>query len=73
MINIEINWIKENIRIEDDKKNTYGVVRFSEVDLVQIERSESLEADYKNAVMNMLDNDSINMRDNETGEEVYDT
>jgi len=70
MINIEINWIKENIRIEDDEKNTYGVVRFSEVDLDQIERSESLEDDYTNTVMNMLDNDSINMRDNETGEEV---
>ena len=70
MINIEINWIKENIRIEDEEKNTYGVVRFSEVDLDQIERSESLEDDYTNTVMNMLDNDSINMRDNETGEEV---
>ena len=67
MMTLELNWIQEHIRIEDDEKNTYGVVRFSEVDLDQIERGESLEEDYKKAVMNMLDNDSINMRDNESG------
>ena len=69
-IEININWIHETIGIEDTEKNTYGVVRFSEVDLDQIERSDSLEEDYKNVVMNMLDNDSINMHDNETGEEI---
>ena len=70
MISLEVNWIKEYIRVEDDEKNTYGVVRFHEIDLDQIERSDSLEEDYKKAVMNMFDNDYINMHDNETGEEV---
>lgn len=70
METFEINWIKESIRIEDDEKNTYGNVRFSEIDLDQIERTGNLKTDYEAAVKNMLDNDLINMKDNETGNDV---
>jgi hypothetical protein len=71
IINIEINWIKESIRIEDTDKNTFGSVSFSEVTIPEEDREETLEKDYKKAVMNMFDDDEINMRDNETGEEHF--
>jgi len=70
-MNLEINWIKEYVRIEDDIKNQYGVVRFHEIDLDQIERTGDLKTDYITAVENMLSNDLINMRDSETGEEIF--
>jgi hypothetical protein len=71
MINIEINWVKESIRIEDTETNTFGSVRFSEVTIPEEDREETLEKDYKKAVMNMFDDDEINMRYNETGEEQF--
>lgn len=75
MINIEINWIKESVRIEDNVKNTFGVVRFSEIDfsrwLDQNEETGDLNKMYMLAVERMLDNDLINMRITETGEEVF--
>lgn len=71
MINLEVNWIKEKVFVTDDEKKTYGVISFHEIDLDRIERTDSLEEDYKSSVLNMIDNDEINIRDNETGEEVY--
>ncbi|MFA4870980.1 MAG: hypothetical protein WC623_22465 [Pedobacter sp.] len=62
MQKLEINWIKEYVRIED-KDQGHGLVRFHEIDLDQIERTGDLKTDYETAVRNMLDNDLINMKD----------
>ena len=63
MINIEINWINEKIRIDDDEKKTYGMVRFFEIDLDQIERTDNLKTDYETVIKNMMDNELINMKE----------
>jgi len=63
MITIEINWIKNSVRVEDINKNQYGVVSLNNFEYVD-------EAALRAQIMNMYDNDEINMRDAETGEEV---
>lgn len=70
MIEIIVDWIKESIRIEDTDKNQYGVVRFAEIEF-DVDCEFVDEQAYKNEVMSMYENDLINMRDNEIGEEQY--
>ena len=75
MIEININWIKELIKVENIGNNTYGVIRFSEVDLEKwIDDGEcvgDISKKYHLAVERMIDHDLINMRDNENGEEIF--